>query len=248
MRRITKKVAEYIERGVWWEVDSIYILYQQIFGLLRPYDPAKYRFLNAKSSRTILVIPGVFESWQIMRPVADMLVQAGYRVHVLPELGYNVSSVEDAAEIVSSYIRQKQLSDCVLVTHSKGGLIGKYLLSQPSLRSSLRGMIAINTPFSGTPFVRFLPTQTLRMFLATSATITSLQKDLATNARITSMFSKYDPLISSGSSLEGATNITLPTIGHFVVLRDKQVHARLLSELENYFSAKESVSGRRERV
>ena len=40
------------------------------------------------------------------------------------------------------------------------------------------------------------------------------------NDRIVSIFGEFDPHIPEGSALPGATNITLPTGGHFRILSD----------------------------
>src|ERR1700757_3180174 len=98
------RIVNYLVKLFWWEVDYAYIIFSQISAFLRPFDPSKYKFLNTKSSKSVLIIPGIFESWQIMRPVAEALLCDGYRIHILTELGYNKGSVEQMAGIVEEYM------------------------------------------------------------------------------------------------------------------------------------------------
>jgi triacylglycerol lipase len=43
----------------------------------------------------------------------------------------------------------------------------------------------------------------------------TLGANLAANARITSIYSRLDPLIPGGSELDGAKNVRLSVVGHF---------------------------------
>ncbi len=48
--------------------------------------PASYA---AGSARPVVLVPGVYERWQFLRPIADALAARGHPVHVIPELGIN---------------------------------------------------------------------------------------------------------------------------------------------------------------
>jgi hypothetical protein len=54
-----------------------------------------------------------------MKPIARVLIAAGYSVHVVEGLGYNTSNVKQAAEIVEAYVIKNNLKNCVIVAHSK---------------------------------------------------------------------------------------------------------------------------------
>jgi hypothetical protein len=57
--------------------------------------------------------------------------------------------------------------------------------------------------------------RTIRAFSPTEPTLAMLAARHEANARVTSIFSEFDPHIPGGSALEGATNIRLPLLGHF---------------------------------
>ena len=49
-------------------------------------------------------------------------------------------------------------------------------------------------------------------------TIRALARNAEVNSRITSIYAEWDPIIPNGSFLEGATNLELPSRGHFRLL------------------------------
>jgi pimeloyl-ACP methyl ester carboxylesterase len=236
MARITKLIS----RLFWLEVDFAYIALMQIIGVLRPLDSSKYRFMNSKEQRSVILIPGVYETWQIMHPIATVLAAQGYRVHVLPELGYNRDEIDAATKSVKEYIEKSNLTECVIVAHSKGGLIGKSLLANSPQRGKIRGLISLNTPYSGSPYAVFFPLRSVKVFAPSSDIMKSLHKQSSVNRHIVSIYSKFDPQIPGGSHLEGAQNIQVPVNGHFLILRDTNVHDIIMNRLGQMFSAKQS--------
>jgi alpha-beta hydrolase superfamily lysophospholipase len=148
---------------------------------------------------------------------------------VLPALKRNGAPVAGSAEIVRAYLAEHDLQHVVIVAHSKGGLIGKYamLLQDPDHR--IDRMIAVSTPFNGSVYAPYTVLPSLRAFSPKDATTALLGKNLSVNARITSIYAAFDPHIPGGSTLPGATNVRLPTSGHFRILRLK-VLARPLDE------------------
>jgi pimeloyl-ACP methyl ester carboxylesterase len=163
----------------------------------------------------VLLIPGVFESWRFMQPVAEHLYRRGHPVHVLDQLGWNTGAIPEMAAIVSAYLDREDLHDVTVVAHSKGGLIGKRALGQPGTLARVRHLIAVNTPFSGSRYASLFLLPSVRMFAPTGAVIQALALETAVNRRISSLYSVFDPHIPETSRLEGAENVILPTIGHF---------------------------------
>ena len=169
----------------------------------------------AQPRSPVLLIPGVFESWRFLLPVARHLYRQGHPVHVLDGLGYNVGAIPDMAIIVSEYLRREDVADVTIVAHSKGGLIAKHALSDPGTLARVRHLIAVNTPFSGSRYASWFLLPAVRMFAPNGPVIRALSLELAINRRISSLYSVFDPHIPETSFLEGAENIVLPTIGHF---------------------------------
>ncbi|MHA7261894.1 esterase/lipase family protein [Arthrobacter sp. TMN-37] len=214
-------------RRAWaWTLDYAYVGFWQVHGLLVRDDPARY--LDAAPAEPgspaklpVLLIPGVYEPWQFLRPVAAHLHRAGHPVHVVEKLGYNRGSVPAMAALAAGYLEERGLEDVVVVAHSKGGLIGKYLMTLPESRVSR--LVAINTPFSGSIYANFFLLPSIRAFAPRNRTLVSLGGNLEVNSRITSIYGRFDPHIPGGSFLKGARNIRLDTMGHFRPIADRRV-------------------------
>lgn len=182
---------------------------------------------------SIVLIPGVHETWTFLRPVADLLHTQGYDVHAVETLRHNTGSIHEMAARVDAHINAEGIDRCVLVAHSKGGLIGKHLLANHDPVTSILGLVAVNTPFNGSSLARLLPLPTLRMFRPGSAELAELAAASHVNRLIVSIFGSFDPHIPGGSWLTGARNVQLETRGHFLPLGDPVVHAAILDAVES---------------
>lgn len=217
--------ASPLRRLGWWALDYLYAGWRQVRAFADRADPARF----ATGHRApIVVLPGVYEPWAFMRPLIDAMHQRGHPVHVVDALGHNRGRVDRAARLVDDYLAAQDLRDVVLLAHSKGGLIGKHLLSFGAEADRVRGMVAIATPFAGSRYARIMASPTLRAFSPSDSTIVALAQETSANARITSVFPAFDPHIPEGSALEGAANVRIDTGGHFRVL----AHPRIIAEIE----------------
>ncbi|NQX11225.1 alpha/beta hydrolase [Microbacteriaceae bacterium VKM Ac-2855] len=179
------------------------------------------------SKAPVLLIPGIYETWQFLRPIAERLHDAGHPIHVLPALGYNAHPIEDSARMGQEYLRAADLRGVIIVAHSKGGLIGKHMMVVDDLQAGedrIDRMIAVSTPFSGSSLSRIAPGRALREFHPRKRTIRFLRSERAVNSRITSIYGRRDQYIPRGSRLEGAAeNVIVPVVGHFAILADPAV-------------------------
>ncbi|MEJ3403346.1 alpha/beta hydrolase [Rathayibacter sp. YIM 133350] len=191
----------------WWEAVST------------RHDPNEYA--SSGSKRPVLMLPGIYEDWRFMRPVAARLAGAGHPVHLLPQLGYNRSRIAEAGRAAADLLASRGLSDVVIVAHSKGGLIGKWVMVESEERARITRMVAINTPFSGSRLARYAVRRELREFSPRDAALLRFSAITDVNARITSVYSSLDLVVPDGSFLAGAErNIRLPFAGHFRLLED----------------------------
>lgn len=230
MPAILKRVARLVSNGYFWWLDYIYAGFWQFLGLLRRGNAEKLRSGVGGGKPPVIIIPGIYERWEFMNPVVRVVAQQGHPVHVIEGLGYNRGTVEEMAAEVRKYVNERKLRGCIIVAHSKGGLIGKYLLAEnPEL---FKGMVAISTPFSGSKYAYFLPLPAIRTFLPNAPILALLQQNAQANKNIVSVYAAFDPHIPEGSFLEGAKNIKLPTHGHFRILKNRQVHTAVREALQ----------------
>ena len=205
-------------------MDYAYALYWQARAVLGRTDPASFRSGEAKP---IVVIPGVYETWRFMLPLIRAMHDRGHPVFVVDALNWNNRPVVEAADLVSAFLAEHDLEGVVLVSHSKGGLIGKYVMSVGREASRVQSMLAVAAPFGGSFYARFMVLPSLRIFSPKNATILALAHDESVNSRIVSVYGEFDPHVPAGSELVGAKNVRLDTGGHFRVL----AHPRVMAEL-----------------
>ena len=162
----------------------------------------------------VVLLPGIYETWEFLGPVATALAHAGHPVHAVPGLKHNARPVPESADVVVEHLERTDLTDVVLVAHSKGGLIGKrVMLSDAGDR--VLGMVTIATPFAGSRWARYMLSRALRSFEPRDPVLLALAGDLLVNERITAVYPRFDPHIPETGRLPGARNVELPLSGHF---------------------------------
>lgn len=212
--------------------DLGYILRWPVVGHLTKADPARYAHPDPRRSPDVVLLPGVYETWQFMRPIADALYARGHAVHAVTTLGHNSGAVEEMGERAAAFLEDHGLDDVVVVAHSKGGLVGKYVMGHTRAGSRVREMVTINAPFSGSAFGHVIPMRAVRHFHPRHPTISMLNENLDVNSRITSICSRYDPLIRTHETMVGATAVDLDAVGHFTVMRDPRVIEQVIAVVE----------------
>ncbi|HWR86720.1 MAG TPA: alpha/beta hydrolase [Rhodoglobus sp.] len=217
-------------RRLWyWYFDALLGAWWQVRYRLRPGEPES---LQTGERAPVLLIPGVYETYRYLLAVGRRLHEAGHPVHVLHELEHNTVTIADGAAIAQRYLDERDLRGVVIVAHSKGGLIGKHMMAVNDTSHRVGRMVAIASPFGGSVLARFAPVSTLRIFRATDPTLSTLAKNLALNARITSIFPEWDPMIPTRSELQGATNVEIPVIGHFRILVNRAAMGAVLDAVD----------------
>lgn len=213
----------------WWIRDYGYAAVWQVRAFASRTDP--HGFLSGDRS-PVVVLPGVYETWRFLEPLIRRLHDDGHPVHVIDPLGRNDRTVPVAARLVADYLVATDLQDAVLLAHSKGGLVGKYVMSLGGSGDRITGMVAVAAPFAGSRYARLMLLPSLRIFVPNDPTILALAREAAVNPRIVSVYGRFDPHIPGGSRLDGAKNVQLDTGGHFRILAHPRVfaEARLLAD------------------
>lgn len=238
-RRAAIRPGEAIKRGAWAIRDWAYAARWQLQSL-GPTTADDYR---SGIRQPIIVVPGVYETWHFMRPLMDALHDRGHPIYVVTELGHNLHDVPDSAEVVMAVVEREGLDKVLLLTHSKGGLIGKYAMAHRDPHRRIERMVAIASPFAGSSYARFAPVHHLRVFRAADPVLAALAREADANSRITSVYGEFDTMIPGGSELAGATNVKLPTHGHFSILGDPRTREAVLRVVEGADAAARDAEG-----
>ncbi len=202
--------------------DYAYALRLLSRGLLTARDDSQY--LGGELAPVVL-LPGVYEPWTFLRPLAQRLHDLGHPVHVVRSLGNNTRGIPVAAGRAEAYLDQHDLRGVVLVAHSKGGLIGKHMMLVDDAAGRIDRLVAIATPFGGSRYAHWMLDPSLRAFRPTEKTMAMLAASASVNSRITSIYGSVDTHIPEGCELPGAVNLEFPVSGHFRVLADEGVLA-----------------------
>jgi triacylglycerol lipase len=205
-----------LHQKLWgWLLDYAYVAHWMVRAIVGRSKPDLRLLPTTQLRSPVLLIPGVFESWRFMEPVAEHLYRRGHPVHVLDLLGYNTGAIPEMAVIASDYLEREDLRDVTIIAHSKGGLIAKQALGEPNTLERVRRVVAVNTPFAGSRYASLILLPSVHMFSPRGPVIRALALETAVNRRISSLYSVFDPHIPETSRLDGAENIVLPTVGHF---------------------------------
>lgn len=213
----------------WWARDYAYAVGRQLRSAVSRVSPDE--FLSG-TGRPVVVIPGIFEDWRFMLPLIRELHRAGHPVHVVTVLQRNRLAVPKAADLIAGYLRERDLTDTMIVAHSKGGLIGKYAMMTLEPEQRISRMVAVCSPFSGSRYAGYMLLPSLRALSPRNAVTVQLSREQGVNERITSVFGLFDPHIPEGSVLPGARNVQLDTGGHFRILAQEETIRTVLAEAD----------------
>jgi len=210
----------------YWIIDYAHLVKGATVMYLKNTPPKHYLEHTIDGKVPIIIIPGVFERWGFIYPIANYLSFMGHPVYIVPKLGNNIMDIPSSSKKVREIVKENRLRNVIIIAHSKGGLIAKYLLINDNDEKRVKGVVAIATPFSGSSITKFLIHPIITELGIGSKIIKYIDEHKEVNNKIISIFPKYDNHIwhNKGSFLEGALgNIEVSTYGHHKVLNNKMV-------------------------
>ncbi len=218
----------------YWVEDYIHAIHKQSYAFIFLKPPKHYLGDTVEGKSPIILIPGIYEKWHFLKYIADPISLKGHPVYALEYLGYNTNEIKHAAKLIRELIDEKKLDDVVIISHSKGGLIGKYILAFLNKDQKIKKMITVATPFAGSYIVKYLPHHPAKELHPDSEIIKELDVKREVNSKIVSIFGIFDNHIWPKSScfLVGAKNIQVNIHGHHKILFNKEVKEIILSEVE----------------
>jgi hypothetical protein len=215
-------------------LDYLHATKKQGHAFLNFKIPDHYLGVIKKGKASVVLIPGIFEKWHFLQTVADEVSLKGHPVHVIESIGYNDKAIHKTAREVLNYIKANHITGAVIIAHSKGGLVGKYLMSMPEGRRRVKKIIAIASPFAGSKIVHLVKHRLLNELAPDSAVIRNLKKNKQLNRKIVSIFGEFDNHVwpTESCRLLGAKNYQVSAHGHHKILEDKKVCSIILKELK----------------
>ena len=217
-----------------WIKDYIHAAHAHVHAIIIKEPPKHYLGHIVPGKKPIILIPGYLEKWNFLRKIANPLSLAGHPVYVIKNLGYNARDIQFSAELVRELIDQNSLKNIILISHSKGGLIGKYLLSFKNEDGTIEKLITVATPWAGSNIIKLIPLKTSKELHPRSEMIEKLKQQNQINHKIISIYGVYDNHVwpTKSCHLNGAKNIKVNTHGHHTILFDNNVIKIVEKEVE----------------
>lgn len=220
-------------RALSWLVDYAHVARGWTQTYIHRNPPKHYLGYIVSGKNPVILLPGITNKWSFLKSIGDKISLLGHPVYIVPKLGYNLHDTATSAKIVDELIRENDLKNVVIVAHSKGGLIGKYLLIHHDGDRRIKNLIAIATPFSGSAMAHLVPHEAFDELEPDSELIADLDAHKSLNKKITSIIPVFDNHVwqEKGSFLEGARNIKVDVHGHHRLLFSKEVEKEVLASL-----------------
>lgn len=207
----------------YWIIDYLYLIWGKLLMYIYKNPPKQYLSYTVKGKNPVIIIPGNSNKWGFLKKLADTISDLGHPVYIPHKLGSNLFDIPTSAKIIRRVIDENNLKNVILLGHSKGGVVGKYILIHENQDTKIKRLIAIGAPFSGTNIVTHLPFRSFRELSPKSKIIQEMNSNSKVNSKIVSIMPEFDNHVWSdkGSYLQGALNIKLPIRGHHKIVFDK---------------------------
>ncbi|MEB4614056.1 esterase/lipase family protein, partial [Leucobacter sp. M11] len=222
--------------AAWWTRDYASALSGQLRALV-PVPTAGALGRGVAPGRPVVVLlPGVYERWRFLLPLARALREQGFAVVPAPELGWNRRGLDrSVARVAAGALRRVPAGYPVLmIGHSKGGLIGRALLDQTGSPVAARNDVAlltVATPFRGSRYASWFLDPAIRHLRPSDPSLTPLAAATPeSNARVTALVPRFDPHVPTAEPLPGARTRVIPVPGHFWSVRSRQGVAIIVAE------------------
>jgi len=93
-----------VQEALWTTADFIESARLHAEAALHPEPPDRYRH-GDPAKPTVLLLPGVYETWNFLRVIADALNEDGYRIAPVGGLGYNLLPIAETATRLTKALR-----------------------------------------------------------------------------------------------------------------------------------------------
>jgi triacylglycerol lipase len=226
-----------MKKITYWVVDYWYLLMGKLLMTIHRKPPKRYLNHATKGKNPIVIIQGKSNRWGFMKKLSDAMSKLGHPVYIAKDLGSNRFDIKTSAKIVRHVIEKNNLRNVILLGHSKGGIVGKYILINEDTGGRIDHLIAIAAPFSGSRIVyRFPRNKSLKEFAPKSKILREISSNKKVDSKIISIMPEFDNHIwaDKGSYLDGATNVKLATKGHHKIVFDKRTIKKITELIESF--------------
>lgn len=186
----------------------------------------------------VILVPGFADDHIFLMKIGEELNKNGYKIHSATQSikGFNTTtlSVQELATKLAGYIAQNNMTNIILVGHSKGGIVAKYLLENfGQISDKIKNVFTIASPHQGTIFA-YVGIFHLHQLTPGSNLIKTLKTQTANTHKITNIYPKFDNTIVPNKNLilDGAINQQIKIVGHTRILYSNECTKIIIENLK----------------
>lgn len=195
--------------------------------------------MNERNEPPVLIVPGFMGPAFLLFPLATFLRLHGRTVRQMitfPALG-GVREIASRVEREIEALRRETGAERVdVVTHSMGGLAGRYYMLKLGGHRFVRRFVSIATPHHGTNWAHLGFTQSLKDMVPGNPLLRELAPEIPVpGVKCLNIRAGWDQIVwprDHGRWGEHATEYELPFAEHWAVQADVRLLALVLTELE----------------
>lgn len=175
---------------------------------------------------------GYGEPWTYMEAIGKFFFEKNFSVYIIPEFTRNLKTISEQTKIVEEFITKKKLKNLILIAHSKGGLVAKYLLQYSKQAKNIKKVINIAVPYGGVVWGIFKH-MNLYELKPGSEVLNSLYIKKGCE-KIINIYPKIDNVVIDKKSLKLLNclkEVELDVVGHANILFSKELLSFLSKEV-----------------
>ncbi len=182
---------------------------------------------------TVLILQGIHEQPYFLMTIAKELHAMGYGINGVYSQKETEEKIEFLAEKTAQFIIHNRLRKVILVAHSKGGLVAKYMVdTYPEINRLVKKIVTLSSPYQGSFLANLVPGYIQLDYKNTF--LEKMGKHSENNHKFLVLYPTFDNHVIPFSSLKlgGAKNIRIPINGHTRILESIETLELLRKEVE----------------
>ena len=77
--------------------------------MLHAGNPPKSYTKSSGQKINVVLTPGLFDRWGFYKPLVDGVVEEGFPVHIVSELGFSMGTILESSQKVKKFIEKEKL-------------------------------------------------------------------------------------------------------------------------------------------
>ncbi|SRR5258708_7023210 len=190
--------------------------------------PKNWRYGN----RNIILIPGFTGTWKYLEDLGNFFNKNGFKIHTISDIEPNIYKIKYSVEKTKNYILQNKLDGVILIAHSKGGIISRYLLNDKEIENKIKKVINISVPNKGS-ILGLYSFNNAHELIPWSRIIQDLRNQKEELKKVLNIYGVFDNVIIPNKSLylENAENIKTNIIGHVKTVKSPKIWRIILEKI-----------------